>query len=73
MADVEVREKVEVLDPVVGLMVWKMRCSIDFVSLSVTGPISKCTCPFSLHLSMHLWLCDGLVARDYDHISVLLK
>ena len=72
MADVEMREKVEVLDPLVGPIVCQLRCSIDFVSLP-TDPISKCTCPFSLHLLMLLWLYDGLVASDYDHISFLLK
>ena len=33
MADVEVRDIVEVLDPIVGLIVCQLRCSIDFVSL----------------------------------------
>ena len=31
------------------------------------------SCPFSLHLLMHLWLYDGLFATDYDDMSFLLK
>ena len=62
MADVEVRDKVELLDPLVE----KLRHS-------VTDPISKCALPFSLHLLMHLWLYDGPVTKDQDHISFHAK
>ena len=37
---------------------------------SAADPMSKCTLSFSLHLLMRLWL---YVARDFDHISFLLK
>ena len=62
-------DKVEVLDPVVGPIV-SIKL-LDKLSHSATDPISKCTFPFWLHLLTHLWLYDGLVARDYDRMSFL--
>ena len=70
MAD-EVRDKVRVLDPLLCPMVPVEMP--DKLRQSATDPISKYTFPPTLHLSMHLWLHDGLVARDYDRSSFLSK
>ena len=72
MADVELRDTVEVLDPLVGPIVCQLRCSVDFVSLPPIPYLSVLVF-FSLRLLTHLWHYDGLVASDYDHISFLLK
>ena len=66
MADVDVRDKVKVLDPLV------VRCSLNFVILPPI-PYRSVRVNFSLHLLTHLWLHDGLVAKDQDHISFLLE
>ena len=72
MADVELRDTVEVLDPLVGPIVCQLRCSVDFVSLPQIPYLSVFVF-FLLHYLTHLWHYDGLVASDYDHISFLLK
>ena len=64
----EVRDKVEVFDPLVGPIVCQLSCSLDFVILP---PIRyrRSSCPFSLHFLMRLWLYEFLVARDKDRFS----
>ena len=56
MADVEVRDQVGVLDPLVGPIVCHLRCSINFVILPPI-PYRKCTfslfvAPFNASLKM---------------------
>ena len=54
MADVEVRDKVEVLDPVVGPIVCQLRCSINFVILPpipYRGVLFPFRCTFNASLA----------------------
>ena len=54
MADVEVRDKVEVIDPLVGQIVCQLRCLINFVILPPIPYRSVVLVLCSLHLLTHL-------------------